>query len=85
MSFFIDFRFLYLWLNNLIDKFFRVSHSLSVIINILTISLFHAAITEDDGTWSENDDVVSMETMSSNPTPVPGTCTVLIKAWELRK
>lgn len=30
------------------------------------------AITEDDGTWSENnDDVVSMETMSSNPTPVP--------------
>lgn len=83
MSFFIDFRFLYLWLNNLIDKFFRVSHSLSVIINVLTISLFHAAITEDDGTWSENDDVVSMETISSNPTPVPGT--VLIKAWELRK
>lgn len=43
-------------------------------INVLTIYLFFAAITEDAGTWSENnDDVVSMETMSSNPTPVPGT------------
>lgn len=86
MFFFIDFRFLYFWLNNLIDKFFRVLYLLFVIINILIIFLFYVVIIEDDGIWSENnDDVVFMEIMFLNLIFVLGICIVLIKAWELRK
>lgn len=84
MFFFIDFRFLYFWLNNLIDKFFRVLYLLFVIINILIIFLFYVVIIEDDGIWSENnDDVVFMEIMFFNLIFVLGI--VLIKVWEFRK
>lgn len=47
------------------------------------VFLFYVVIIEDDGIWSENDDVVFMEIMFLNLISVLGI--VLIKAWELRK